>query len=96
MQEKNKSSQDSISKKVERETSLKLPSVQLLSTKIEEEIEKCFYHAPLTDADVNNIQRGEGQTVSFFTLQEVEKLSLTESSRAFLTMHKDFLEKMPN
>ena len=86
--EKNKSLEESIFKKVEKETSLKLTAATLE--------QKCFYHAELTDEHVNNIQRDEGQTLEFFTFREVEKLALTVSAAAFVTKYRDFLENRAN
>ncbi len=84
--------EEAIITKVEEETGIKLIAVKLLTSSTSEDIKKYFYHAELTDNDVNNIKRDDGQTLEFFTLPEIEKLSLTISSKAFF----DFLEEVPN
>lgn len=92
--EKNKSFEESIFEKVEKELNIKLTNAAFLSDSRLDNVHKCFYHADLTDKDVNNITRDEGQTLEFFSFHEVEKLSLTESSKKFLIKHRDFLEKV--
>lgn len=94
--EKNKSIEETISTRVEKETSLKLASFEFLSSSMHENSRKFFYYAGLTDTDVNNIQRDEDQTLHFFTLPEVEKLTLTSSTRMFIASHRDFLESSHN
>ena len=91
--EKNKSFEESMFRKVEKETSLKLTAATLVANWMYNNETKCFYHAELTDEHVNNIKREEGQTLDFFTFREVEKLALTVSAAAFVTKYKDFLAR---
>ncbi len=94
--EKNKSFEDSISRTVEREINIILTRVALISSSMSENMKKHFFHSELTDADVNNIRRDEGQTLQFFTIRELEKLSLTSDTKAFVSQHRDFLESVQN
>jgi len=95
-QEETESFEETILKKVEKETSIKLSEAELLSSEVYENRQKCFYKASLTDNDVNNIMRDEGQTLSFFTFDELENLTLTESAKFFMQKHKKVLENITN
>src|SRR6185437_8151603 len=64
--EKETSFLESIIKKVEEETSLKLETAKFLSTAKDEEAEKHLYHAELTDKEVNSIRRDKGLTLGFY------------------------------
>ena len=92
--EKNKSFEETIYKDVERETSIKLEKVELLSDPINSDNRKHFYHAKLTDKNVNDIKRGDGQTLDFFTLRELERLHLSESTKLFIVKYRNLLEQV--
>lgn len=94
-EEKDKSFEKTLSSEVERETGIQLNTVEFLSSAQYSDQKKYFYHAALTDDDVNNMKRGERQLLQFFSLQEVEKLPLTISTRQLLSKHKDLIEKAP-
>lgn len=94
--EKNKSSEQSIFNEVEKQMSIKLTSVEFLSSSLYKEAKKYYYYAKLTDDNVNNIKRDEGQTLYFFTLLELEKLPLTTSTRSFVSKYKGLLKTVPN
>jgi len=90
--QKNKSVEASISKLVEKETSIKLPSVEFLSTGLIDEQTSYFYHANLTDENVNNIKRDNDKIFNFFSFREITKLTLTPATKLFVSKHKDILE----
>lgn len=94
IKEKNKSSEETISRDVERETSIKLEKVELLSEPVNDDNRKHFYYAKLTDKNVNDIKRSEGQTLDFFTLRELDRLNLTASTKLFVVEHRDLLEEV--
>ncbi len=71
--------EQALSRRVEKETNIKIEDVEFLS-------ESC-YHASLTDDNVNNIKRDEGQLLDFFTLREVQKLTLSEATKLFIDKH---------
>lgn len=71
--------EEALSRRVEKEARIKIEDVEFLS-------DRC-YHASLTDDNVNNIKRYEGQLLDFFTLREVQKLPLSESTRQFISKH---------
>ena len=96
MKQKDKSEEETITKLVERETSIKLVSVEFLSSESVENSIEHHYCAKLTDEDVNNMERAEGQLINFFTFSEIEKLPLSASTKLFITKHRDFLEKIHN
>ena len=94
VKEKHKSSKETIFRDVERETSIKLEEVELLSDRLYSDEKKHFYHAELTDENVNDIKREEGQTLDFFTLRELERLNLSASTKSFVLKHRDLLEQV--
>lgn len=64
-------------KKVEKEANIKVNEVELVSEN--------FYHARLTDDNVNQIKRGERQLLDFFTLRDIQKLHLEASTKSFIS-----------
>src|SRR3990167_5083912 len=68
-----------------------------MSIKIEnvEFVSKSRYFAALTDDNINNIQRGEFQLLDFFTLKDLQKLSLAASTKEFVLNHAHLIEKLP-
>ena len=94
VKEEHKSSKETICRDVERETSIKLEEVELLSDRLYSDEKKHFYHAELTDENVNDIKREEGQTLDFFTLRELERLNLSASTKSFVLKHRDLLEQV--
>lgn len=92
IKQKNKSVADSISKLVEKETSIKLSTVEFLSTDLVDEQTSYFYHANLTDDNVNNIKRENNKTFNFFSFREIKKLTLTPATKIFVSKHQDILE----
>lgn len=69
--------EEALSRKVEKEASIKVDGVELVSEN--------FYHARLTDDNVNQIKRGERQLLDFFTLREMQKLHLEASTKSFIS-----------
>lgn len=93
---KNESCEQAIFRKVKQETNIKLNNVEFISTKLHDNQIRYFYHAQLTDKNVNEIKRGDGQNLDFFSLKELESLLLTAPTKLFATQHKDLLVKLPN
>lgn len=87
---------ETIIRKVEEETSLRLEEPKFISSAKDDGTEKHFFHADLSDKEVNSINRDEGLTLGFYSLKEIEKLSLTASTRAFVAKVRDFMEELPN
>ncbi len=69
--------EEALSRKVEKEASIKVDEVELVSEN--------FYHARLTDDNVNQIKRGERQLLDFFTLRDMQKLHLEASTKSFIS-----------
>ena len=94
VKEKHKSFEETICRDVERETSIRLKEVELLSDGLYSDEKKHFYHAELTDENVNDIKRGEGQALDFFTLRELERLNLSPSTKLFVEKHWGLLKQI--
>lgn len=84
---------EAISKKVQGKIKIKLTNVELLSHWMYKKKRKYFYHANLTDQDVNSMERLEGETIDFFSVRELEKLPLSHLTQLFITKHRDVLER---
>lgn len=74
--EKNESSEETVYREVEKETSIQLKSIEFLGSLVHQSKRKYFYHTHLTDENVNNISCQQGKILGFFSLEELEKLSL--------------------
>ena len=70
-------------KKVEREMGIKIDNI--------ERVAESHYHAQLTDDNVNNIDRSEGQLLDFFTLRELDNLKLSDSTSSFISKHSSLI-----
>ena len=79
IKESMESFENAMSRRVENETGIKIENVEFVS-------ESC-YHARLTDDNVNKIERGENQLLDFFTLKELRKLFLSNSTAQFILKH---------
>ncbi|MBI4080678.1 MAG: hypothetical protein HY430_02800 [Candidatus Levybacteria bacterium] len=79
--EKVNGNENTIMRMVEKETSIILPSVKLLLSVFDSFVKKDFYHAELTDKDVNQLVRPEGRELQFFSMREVDLLSLDMLSK---------------
>lgn len=79
LKDSEESFEEAMSRRVEKEANIKIDGVEFVS--------KNCYHARLTDDNVNNIMRSEGQLLDFFTLREVQSLHLSEPTRQFISKH---------
>lgn len=75
--------EEAMARRVEKEAGIKVEEVERVSEN--------FYHARLTDDNVNNIKRDERQLLDFFNLREVQKLHLSKSTRQFVSKHADLI-----
>jgi ADP-ribose pyrophosphatase YjhB (NUDIX family) len=91
--EKGKTMEETILREVEKQTGIKLNAVDFLSTLTEDGIQKHFYHGKLTDSNVNNMKRDQGQTIQFYTMHELEKIPLSPSTKKFISQHHDIFQK---
>lgn len=53
-----------------------------------------FYHVELTDNDVNSIERRDGQKLEFYTLVELDKLTLSSETSVFILNNKNTVEEL--
>ena len=51
-----------------------------------------FYHAGLTDKNVNQIKRADGKELQFFAIKEVEELLLSQTSKLLFMKFKTTIE----
>src|SRR3989338_158338 len=79
IKENKESFETAMSRRVEKEMGIKIEKVEFVS-------ESC-YHAKLTDDNVNKIKRAEGQLLDFFTLKELKKLFLSNTTAQFISKH---------
>ena len=89
---KYESSEETTIREVEESTGLQLLSVKLLTTLVLNDRRKFVYHAALTSGNLNEIRRDEYQNLDFFSLPEVEKLSLEEATKTFLLNHRETIQ----
>lgn len=71
---KNEKIKDAIVRIVEKETSLRLSNIASVFEQEATSGKRIFYHASLTDHQVNNIKRIDGHLLNFFSLKEAEEL----------------------
>lgn len=83
IKENRESFENAMARKVEKETGVKIENVEFVS-------ESC-YHARLTDDNVNKIERGENQLLDFFTLKELTKLFLSNTTAQFISKHGNLI-----
>jgi len=76
-------SEDALSRMVKNEANIKINDVKQVS--------KNFYHARLTDENVNQIQRREGQLLDFFTPSDLQKLKLDVDTRDFTVKYSNLI-----
>ena len=75
--------EQTLSRRVQNETGIRVENIEYIS-------ESC-YHANLSDDNVNRMQRKEHQLLDFFTLRDLNKLFLANSTQEFITKHGNLL-----
>lgn len=85
---------DSIINRVRRVAGIRLSQIDIVSTDLSGSQKRYLYHARLSDEQVNNIERGEGHLLQFFSLKELETLPLSDATKLFVSKHRDFMEKI--
>ncbi len=75
-----------LARNVQKEAGIKIENIEFIS--------EFRYHSVLTDDNVNKMQRKEFQLLDFFTLKELQKLSLTESTREFISNSESLINKV--
>lgn len=66
-------------KQVEHEMGIKIDNV--------EQVSESYYHAILTDDNVNNIERSDNQLLDFFNPRELDDLLLSAPTQQFIQKH---------
>lgn len=93
VKEKNESFEETIQREVKKETSIQLGTIEFLGSLVGEDEKKYFYHTHLTDDNVNNITRRDGKILEFFSLKELDALSLSISTKLFIAKHRGLLDR---
>lgn len=79
IREKRESFEVALARSIKKEMGIVIENIEYVSDS--------FYHARLSDSDVNNIQRSDNQLLDFFSLKEIEQLSLTKRTEKFISKH---------
>jgi len=79
VKEKTEPFEKTLVRRVQKETGIRVENVEFVS--------ESFYHAKLSDDNVNKMQRGENQLLDFFSLKEVKKLFLSSETARFISNH---------
>lgn len=80
---KGESVKQAIVRRVENEAGIKIEEIDFLSDN--------FYHARLSDSNVNNIKRREEQLLDFFTYRDIQKLKLTHQTQKFVQKYGELI-----
>lgn len=91
--EKGKTMEETLLREVEKQTGIKLGEIEFLSTIEEDNTTKHFYLGRLTDTNVNNMNRDNGQTIQFYSMKELGKIPLSPSAQKFISQHHNIFEK---
>ncbi len=83
IKEETESFESAMRRRVETEAGIEIENVELIS-------ESC-YHARLTDDNVNKIKREENQLLDFFTLKDLKKLFLSNTTAQFVSKHSELI-----
>jgi hypothetical protein len=81
--DQNRSLAQALMDRVKREMGIEVENVEKLSEN--------YYHARLTDKNVNNIQRSEHQLLDFFTIKDLEKLYLSDDASRFISSYTNLI-----
>ncbi len=79
VKEKTQSFENTLAKYVQKEMGIKINNV--------EPVTGFYYHARLTDDNVNSIKRSENQLLDFFSIKDVKKLFLSNETANFIANH---------
>lgn len=75
--------ESAMKRRVESETGIEIEEVEVVS--------ESYYHARLTDDNVNKIKREENQLLDFFTLKDLKKLFLSNTTAQFVSKHSELI-----
>lgn len=82
--EKGETLEKAMKRRVQKEMGIKIENIEFLSN--------CYFHANLTDDNVNNIKRSEHQLLDFYSLKEIKKLFLSDSTSQFIFKYGSLIE----
>ena len=94
IKEKDTTAERTIVEEVCKETLIRLDAVTLLSKVLYIDTVHHVFHARLTDTNVNNIGRGEGQLLQFFELKELPTLQLQPSTKLLFSQNESLINNL--
>ena len=83
-----------INRRIKFLTNLELENIRLLSKPGKNDKDKYYYHSELTDHDVNFMERREGQRLEFYTLEELDNIILSSTTKLFVEENRDTVEEL--
>lgn len=86
------SHEQTVRRRVKYNTNLELKEIKCLQSKTRGR--DYYYHGRLSDFEVNHIERREGERLEFYTLKEVDALTLSEKTQDFWKEFKDNVEEL--
>lgn len=94
--EKTISGKDTLIREVLKEAKIKLSDLTPISSSSIEDGHEYVFHAHLSDLEVNSIERSDDSLMQFYSLSELQKLNLQESTKFIFTKYKSELEALMN
>ncbi len=80
-----------IQRKIKSATKLDFENIELLPSKNKN---RNFFYIELTDNQVNSIERRDNEKLEFFTLKELDKLNLNETTALLFNEYREEVEKI--
>lgn len=87
---------DTIIREILKETKIKITELIPIPKNSTSETPEYVFHAQLTDINVNTIQRDDESLLQFYSLSELQKLNLQDSTKNILSKYKSTLELLMN
>jgi hypothetical protein len=83
IKDKKESFEKTLAKRVRKEAGIEIENVEFVA--------EFYYHAKLTDDNVNHITRSENQLLDFFSIKEAEGLFLSSGTARFISNHRQLI-----
>lgn len=83
IKKKKETFEKTLTRNIQKEMGIKVENIEFIS--------KSYYHAKLSDDNVNRIKRSENQLLDFFTIKETKKLLLDINTEIFIQNHSSLI-----